>query len=271
MRKIDSSKKLILIKVCLYFIDLFYWVSGVVLLCIGVSVQMKLHDAFVLVNETSSGVPVIITIVGGVIISVSAFGAIAILKSSHTMIKVYLSLERGTMFPLLQSSETSPVLHTLSKFTGMLLIIFLIEIIVGISAYAYRAKLHDNLLRSFLKTLDKYNRESQVTKGIDHLQENFQCCGAQNYTDWFNTTFGSLSSAVPNSCCKMVTKSCGMNLSNDTANINQQGCIQKLKKWAEEHIALIGGVCISVGFAQLLGILFSYMLLRLLNEDYVNL
>ncbi|XP_048725036.1 CD63 antigen-like [Caretta caretta] len=244
MRKIDSSKKLILIKVCLYFIDLFYWVSGVVLLCIGVSVQMKLHDAFVLVNETSSGVPVIITIVGGVIISVSAFGAIAILKSSHTMIKV---------------------------FTGMLLIIFLIEIIVGISAYAYRAKLHDNLLRSFLKTLDKYNRESQVTKGIDHLQENFQCCGAQNYTDWFNTTFGSLSSAVPNSCCKMVTKSCGMNLSNDTANINQQGCIQKLKKWAEEHIALIGGVCISVGFAQLLGILFSYMLLRLLNEDYVNL
>ncbi|XP_043381564.1 CD63 antigen isoform X2 [Chelonia mydas] len=241
-------------------------VSGVMLLCTGVSVQMKLHDAFAVVNETSSGVPVIITIVGGVIISVSAFGAIAILKSNHSMIKVI-----GTMFPLLQSSETSPVLHTLSKFTGMLLIIFLIEIIVGISAYAYRAKLHDNLLRRFLKTLDKYNRESQVTKGIDHLQENFQCCGAQNYTDWFNTTFGSLNSAVPNSCCKMITKSCGMNLSNDTANINQQGCIQKLKKWAEEHIALIGGVCISVGFAQLLGILFSYMLLRLLNEDYVNL
>ncbi|XP_043360887.1 CD151 antigen-like isoform X3 [Dermochelys coriacea] len=216
MRKIDSSNKLILIKICLYFIDLFYWVSGVMLLCIGVSVQMKLYDAFVVVNETSSGVPVIITIVGGVIISVSAFGAIAILKSNHMMIKVI-----GTMFPLLQSSETSPVLHTLSKFTGMLLIIFLIEIIVGISAYAYRGKLHDNLLRSFLKTLDKYNRESQVTKGVDHLQEN--------------------------------------------------GCIQKLKKWAEERIALIGGVCISVGFAQLLGILFSYMLLRLLNEDYVNL
>ncbi|XP_034641892.1 tetraspanin-7-like [Trachemys scripta elegans] len=216
MRKIDSSNKLILIKVCLYFIDLFYWVSGVMLLCIGVSVQMKLHDTFTVVNEASSGVPVIITVVGGVIVSVSAFGAIAILKSNQTMIKV---------------------------FTGMLLIIFLIEILVGISAYAYRGKLHDNLLRSFLKTLDKYNRESQVTKGVDHLQEKFQCCGAQNYTDWFNTTFGSLNSAVPNSCCKIITKSCGMNLSNDAANINQ----------------------------QLLGILFSYMLLRLLNEDYVNL
>ncbi|XP_053900203.1 tetraspanin-7-like [Malaclemys terrapin pileata] len=244
MRKIDSSNKLILIKVFLYFIDLFYWVSGVMLLCIGVSVQMKLHDSFAVVNEASSGVPVIITVVGGVIISVSAFGAIAILKSNHTMIKV---------------------------FTGMLLIIFLTEILVGISACAYRGKLHDNLLRSFLKTLDKYNRESQVTKGVDHLQEKFQCCGAQNYTDWFNTTFGSLNSAVPNSCCKIITKSCGMNLSNDAANINQQGCIQKLKKWTEEHIALIGGVCISVGFAQLLGILFSYMLLRLFNEDYVNL
>ncbi|XP_074858022.1 CD63 antigen-like [Carettochelys insculpta] len=244
MSNIDSSNKLIIIKFCLYLIDLFYWVSGVILLCIGVSVQMTLHDTFMVMNEASTGVPVIITIVGGIIISISAFGAITILKSSHTLIKV---------------------------FTGMLLIIFLIEIIVGISAYAYRGKLHNNLLGSFLKTLDKYNQESQVTKGVDNLQKNLQCCGAQNYTDWFNTTFGSLSSAVPNSCCKKKTKSCGMNLSNDTANINQEGCIQKLRKWAEEHIALIGGVGISVGFAQLLGILFSYMLLRILKEDYVNL
>nr|XP_006137794.1 CD63 antigen-like [Pelodiscus sinensis] len=244
MRKIDSSKKLIFIKVCLYFIDLFYWVSGVILLCIGVSAQTKLHDTFMVVNDASSGVPVIITIVGGVIISVSAFGAIAILKSNHMMIKV---------------------------FTGMLLIIFLIEIIVGISAYAYRGKLHDNLLKSFLKSLDKYNRDSHVTKGVDNLQENFQCCGAQNYTDWFNTTFGSLSSAVPNSCCKIITISCGMNLSTDAANINQQGCIPKLKKWAEEHIVFVGGVGLSVGFVQLFGILYSYMLLRILKEDYVNL
>lgn len=54
---------------------------------------MKLHETFMVVNEASSGVPVIITIVGGVIISISAFGAIAILKSSHTMTKlVNLSL-----------------------------------------------------------------------------------------------------------------------------------------------------------------------------------
>ncbi|XP_067405724.1 tetraspanin-7-like isoform X1 [Emydura macquarii macquarii] len=244
MRKMDSSNKLLLIKVCLCFLGLFYWVSGVVLMCIGVAVQMKLHETFMVMNEASSGVPVIITIVGGVIISISAFGAIAILKSSHTMTKL---------------------------FTGMLMIIFSIEIIVGISAYACREKLHDNLLRGFLKTLDKYNRDSQITREVDNLQENFQCCGAQNYTDWFNTTFGSLNSAVPNSCCKIITKSCGTNLSNDAANINQQGCVQKLKKWAEEHIAHIGGVGISVGFAQLLGILFSYMLLRTLKEDYVNL
>ncbi|XP_067405725.1 tetraspanin-6-like isoform X2 [Emydura macquarii macquarii] len=194
MRKMDSSNKLLLIKVCLCFLGLFYWVSGVVLMCIGVAVQMKLHETFMVMNEASSGVPVIITIVGGVIISISAFGAIAILKSSHTMTKL---------------------------FTGMLMIIFSIEIIVGISAYACREKLHDNLLRGFLKTLDKYNRDSQITREVDNLQEN--------------------------------------------------GCVQKLKKWAEEHIAHIGGVGISVGFAQLLGILFSYMLLRTLKEDYVNL
>ncbi|XP_019378116.1 PREDICTED: tetraspanin-7-like isoform X2 [Gavialis gangeticus] len=244
MRRITTRNKLAVIKTCLYLIDLFYWITGVVLMCIGISAQTKLRDTFVVINEASSGVPVIITFVGVIVVSISSFGAIALMKSNHAMIKVV---------------------------NCMLLIIILIEIVVGISAYAYREKLHRNLLGSVLKTLDEYDRESQITRGVDDLQRNFQCCGAQNYTDWLNTTYGYLNSAVPSSCCKAVTRNCGRNLSKDASNINQQGCVEKLKKWTEDHIVFIGAVGISIGFAQILGVFLCYVLLRVLKEDYANL
>uniref|UniRef100_A0A7M4E079 Tetraspanin n=1 Tax=Crocodylus porosus TaxID=8502 RepID=A0A7M4E079_CROPO len=142
-------------------------ITGVVLMGIGISAQTKLRDTFVVINEASSGVPVIITFVGVIVVSISSFGAIAIMKSNHTMIKVVNCLYLA--------------------FTGMLLIIILIEIVVGISAYAYREKV-----------------------GVC----DFQCCGAQNYTDWLNTTYGYLNNAVPSSCCKTVTRSCGRNLTD---------------------------------------------------------
>lgn len=57
-------------------------------MCIGISAQTKLRDTFVVINEASSGVPVIITFVGVIIVSISSFGAIALMKSNHAMIKV---------------------------------------------------------------------------------------------------------------------------------------------------------------------------------------
>ncbi|XP_061468947.1 tetraspanin-6-like isoform X1 [Rhineura floridana] len=189
--------------------DLLKLISGVVLLCIGVSIQVKLRDTFVVVNDAASGVPVIITVIGTLVVIVSAFGAVALLKQSPKMIKL---------------------------FTGMLLALLILEIIVGATAYTYRGK--------------------------------FQCCGAENYTDWLNTTFGSLSSSVPRSCCKVPGENCVTDLSKHTVGINQQGCVRKLKNWVDEHIAVFGGVGIFVGLAQLSWIPFCYLLLRILKENY---
>ncbi|XP_053140172.1 tetraspanin-6-like [Hemicordylus capensis] len=244
MKEREISTKERLVKVCLWLTILFYWISGVLLMCFGVSAQMKLHDALVVVNEAISGVSVTVTVVGTIIVLVSTFGAIALLKYSSKMLKL---------------------------FTGMLLAVLLTELIVGASAYTYRKKLHQTLLRGFLKTLDKYDEELQISKGVDSLQRQFQCCGATNYTDWLNTTFGSLSSSVPTSCCKVSVESCVTDLDKDAMDINQQGCVLKLKKWVEEHIAAIEGIGIFIGLVQITGILFCFLLLGILKETYASL
>nr|XP_056717063.1 tetraspanin-6-like [Euleptes europaea] len=244
MKKTESSNKERFIKIGLWLIILLSWISGVVLMCVGVSVQVKIHDTFVVVNESASGVPVIIMTVGTMIILVSTFGAVALQKHNPRMIKLFI---------------------------GMLLAVLLVETIVVASAYSYRKKLHQTLLRSFLETLDKYNLDLPVTKAVDSLQRQFQCCGAENYTDWLNTTFGSLSPTVPASCCKLDMKSCVTDLSKQGANINQQGCVLKLKSWVEEHIMIFGGIGLFIGLTQLTGIVLCYMLLRMLKENYESI
>nr|XP_028563620.1 tetraspanin-6-like [Podarcis muralis] len=232
------------VKICFWLAIFFYWVSGVLLMCIGVSVQVKLRDIYVVINDAASKVPMIITVIGTLVVLSSAFGKVALLNRSPNLIKLFI---------------------------GILLVLLVLEITAGAAAYTYRHKLHQTLLSDTLKTLDKYNEEVQITKGVDSLQTEFQCCGAENYTDWLNTTFGSLSSSVPISCCRVPVENCITDLSKDTAGINQQGCVLKLNNWVEEHIAMLGGVGIFAGVAQLFGIPFCYLLLRTLKENYEHI
>ncbi|XP_034288626.1 tetraspanin-6-like [Pantherophis guttatus] len=229
------------IKIALWLTVLLYWVAGVVLIVTGVCVQVKLHNAFVVLNEAASGVPVTITVIGVLIIILSGFGAIALFRSNKAMIKL---------------------------FTGLLVLLLITEILVVATSYACRIKLLQTVSKDFVRILNKYDKIVQITKGVDTLQAEFQCCGAENYSDWQNTTFGLLSSSVPKSCCKVPVESCVTDLNEDMVGINQEGCLLKLKTWTERNISALGGLAVLVVFGQVTGIMLCYILLKIINEDY---
>ncbi|XP_013911788.1 PREDICTED: uncharacterized protein LOC106540994 [Thamnophis sirtalis] len=188
-------------------------VAGVVLIITGVCFQVKLHNAFLVLNEAASGVAVTITVIGALIIILSGFGAIALFSSNKAMIKL---------------------------FTGLLVLLLITEILIVATAYACRLKLHQTISKDFMRILNKYDNKVQITKGVDTLQAEFQCCGVENYTDWQNTTFGLLSSSVPKSCCKVPMESCVTDLNQNIVGINQ----------------------------EVTGIMLCYILLKVTNEDY---
>ncbi|XP_040296622.1 CD151 antigen-like [Bufo bufo] len=219
-------------------------VTGVALICLGASVQMKLSDVSVVVVETSSGAPMVLTVVGMVIFFLCGFGAVAVIKESSVLIK---------------------------SFTGIMLLVFAAEIIVGMSAYSYRDQLQRNVLSRLLKVLDKYGVEKPITRGVDVLQQEFQCCGAKNFTDWFNMSSGIHQNSVPSSCCRVVQQTCGEDALEHSERLYQEGCVLKMKMWIGEHFNVIGAVGIGLGFTQILGILFSCLLVRTLQEKYVSM
>ncbi|KAG8432127.1 hypothetical protein GDO86_016672 [Hymenochirus boettgeri] len=217
------------------------WVTGVVLLCVGTSVQLRLTDISVVLSETTSGAPVVLAVTGIIIFLLSAFGAVAALKENNVLIKIY---------------------------SAMMLLMFIIEIIVGISAYSYRDKLQSEASRRFQQILVRYGSEEQLTRGIDRVQQQFRCCGAQNFTDWFNT---SSAFNVPTSCCQKVAPRCGEKATENTGNIYVEGCVVKLRNWIAQHVDIIGAVGVGLGFAQIIGIFLSFLLVKILQENYVSL
>uniref|UniRef100_A0A8C6YK68 Tetraspanin n=1 Tax=Naja naja TaxID=35670 RepID=A0A8C6YK68_NAJNA len=214
------------------------------LIITGVCVQVKLHNAFVVLNEAASGIGVTIIVIGVLIIILSGFGAIALFRSSKDMIKL---------------------------FTGFLVLLLITEILVVATAYMCRIKLHQTVSKDLMKILNNYDKNRLATKRVDILQAEFQCCGVENYIDWRNTTFGLRFSSVPKSCCKVPVESCVTDLNEDIVGINREGCLLKLKTWTERNISALRGLAVLIVFGQVTGILLCYILLKIINKGYYKL
>ena len=42
------------------------------------------------------------------------------------------------------------------------------------------------------------------------------CCGTEDYEDWFATAFGN-GTDVPDSCCLLISEGCGKDIKNDVS------------------------------------------------------
>ncbi|XP_058889798.1 CD63 antigen-like isoform X2 [Acipenser ruthenus] len=237
-----ETSKLLWIKSSLLALAFIFGLSGVGLVCVGGSVALEFVDVAVVVREVTSHAAVVLAIIGGIVFLMSVFGCIAVIGENNSMIK---------------------------GFTVIMCITFTVEIGVGLFAYFHRGVVHSNMVNLYLKTLRRYSTERRIKISVDRLQKKFECCGAMDYTDWFNTTVGK---AVPDSCCIKEKPQCGSVVqSHAKDNIHVQGCIKKMDSWIWNHNFIIGGVGIGLGIAQVIAMIFSCLLLRILLTDYEEL
>lgn len=238
-----SKGGLLATKVALFLVIVFYLVTGIALMGLGVLCQIKLSDVNIFFNDGWYGAPLVLSAVGFLIFMMSAFGAVAVFNEHQGMIRT---------------------------FTVILAIVVLFEILAGISAFVLRDKLSKNILKKFQKIINKYGVDDYVTKGVDILQQKFQCCGALNSSDWTSSPFTLSSGSIPSSCCMNNQIACNttVNENGEFSNIYTQGCISKLKDWIVQHVGFIGTIGIGIGIVQIVGIIGSYCLVKLLKRNY---
>lgn len=98
-----------------------------------------------------------------------------------------------------------------------MLIVLTAEIAAGVWSYQNSDKLETFVKSNYKHTLsNEYDLIDSRTQIIDHIQEQFQCCGVDGPSDWSNTQYNKvngglmdlaistakLSYSVPPSCCK---------------------------------------------------------------------
>ncbi|MEE6508745.1 hypothetical protein FKM82_022808 [Ascaphus truei] len=127
-----------------------------------------------------------------------------------------------------------------SKIMGMFL--FLISIIAAVIVASmlgllFKEKIKPIVEKNMKDVLLKYDGINVKSTAINYLQQQLQCCGVQNRTDWMSTPWylSSKNFSVPVSCCKKNVQSCTGSL-GALQNINTEGCEAKLEGLVDKEL-----------------------------------
>lgn len=135
----------------------------------------------------------------------------------------------------------------LGCFFFLLFIIF--AVLLGAGIWAVISK--DEVRTIVRKVLNKQIQQacdpkvpnSKSVNFLNHVQDQFQCCGVDGITDYNDFTNCNVSKSEP----------CGAEEINN-------GCLDKASAWFEQNILIVAGVAIGIAVVLILGMIFSIVL-----------
>ncbi|XP_061773155.1 CD151 antigen isoform X1 [Nerophis ophidion] len=242
----------ICLKYLLIVFNILFWLAGGALVAVGVWTVVEKSDYISLLDSGFYSKSAYILIAAGVIVFVTGIiGCCATLMENKSLLIVYLVL---------------------------LLCVFLLELIAAVMAYITYQECFpfchqlDDALRQNLEVtlLQKYQQpgEDGVTRTVDKLHQEFQCCGSNSSSDWRYSTWIQAAQdeeLVPVSCCKTPSSLCGRR--DHPSNIYKGGCIGKLEDFLLYQLYILSGLGIGIAILQLLGMMFTCCLYQKLEDE----
>lgn len=228
------------VKYLLFFFNFIFWICGLALIVVGVIVQVSLHKSFLISDASASAAPIFIIGVGVVIFFIAFFGCCGAWKENYCMV---------------------------TTFSILLSLIILAEIAAAILGYMYRNKVSVVVQDSLTDMINNYkNSSAEFRDTVDKMQKDWKCCGVNSSVDW--AYFGSDGKTVPDSCCLNVTQNCGKGSMTDPSKVYQKGCHDVLVTFLKDNIQWVIVAAIVIALLQILGIVFSCLLMRGIRSGY---
>jgi len=240
------------LKATLLAFNFIFILGGAVAMAVGLYTVLKKMD-YVAVLESGEYLAVVflLIIAGALVLCTGILGCIGALQKSQKLLTVYFVL---------------------------LVIIFLAEFAAGILAFIYRGGIESKLREDLKSTLNRnYNKTGyeSLTTAVDKMQQDFQCCGVDEYNDWDDSLFikvdNPLGLKTPQSCCKTVSPECST--SDHPSNIYRvlgtakMGCLLKLKTYFTDHLFILSITGIVVALLEILVMILSCCLRKeIVNE-----
>uniref|UniRef100_A0A6P7GDZ6 Tetraspanin n=1 Tax=Diabrotica virgifera virgifera TaxID=50390 RepID=A0A6P7GDZ6_DIAVI len=225
----------------LILFNFIFVITGIVIISVGLSSKAYFNEFDQLMDNKYFYISDFLIVIGVVIFFIAFFGCCGAMKENACMTTTYSTL---------------------------LVIIFILELAVGITAVVLKGKTEEFLADKLEETMHTYNNHSfnETTVVWDTIQSQFQCCGVHNFTDWKNVPAVNYTTGLPLSCCKIPAGSTQFTCNPIFAY--HKGCLEKFGDFVKQNISYVEGVGIGLAVIQLLGILFSCCLSKFIRSDY---
>ncbi|GLV32500.1 Tetraspanin 39D [Carabus blaptoides fortunei] len=224
------------VKYLLFCFNLIFAVSGIVIITVG-SIGLYYSDHYSeFVDGSYKSVPIFLIIVGVIVFVVAFFGCCGAVLEKHCMI---------------------------ITFAVFLLVIFTLELAVGIAGYVRRSEVADMLENNFNASLAEYKTNPELRTSWNTVQNDFKCCGIKGPSDW-KAVYNS--DELPYTCCENNSKD--DKCTTSSKNVFKNGCLPSLKEVLQSKAYVIGGVAIGVALIQLIGVVCACCLARSIKKEY---
>lgn len=235
-RRLQTKPVITCFKSLLLIYTFIFWITGIILLAVGIWGKVSLENYFSLLNEKATNVPFVLIGTGTVIILLGTFGCFATCRASAWMLKLY------AMF---------------------LILIFLVELVAAIVGFVFRHEIKNSFKNNFEKALKQYNSTGDYrSKAVDKIQSMLHCCGVTDYRNWEVTSYYS-EKGFPKSCCKL--EDCSPQ--RDADKVNNEGCFLKVMAIIESEMGVVAGISFGVACFQLIGIFLAYCLSHAITNN----
>ncbi|XP_055932990.1 tetraspanin-36-like [Argiope bruennichi] len=118
----------------------------------------------------------------------------------------YLSIAVGTVMVLVSFTTNFVIMYPSTKSYGMLAMIYgltlVFVLLFCIIGFFYTPNMNGVMRVGVRNIMQNYNAKSVMNIYLDALHAQLKCCGAEDYTSWFRTSWAGGKKIVPVSCCK---------------------------------------------------------------------
>ncbi|CAL1288522.1 unnamed protein product [Larinioides sclopetarius] len=151
---------------------------------------------------------------------------------------------------------------------GFTLVFVLLFCIIG---FFYTPHMNGVMRIGVRNFMQNYNAKSVINIYIDALQMQLKCCGAEDYTSWFRTSWADGLKIVPASCCKNL-KYCHNLEPLIVADIHEKGCYKVFDNYSTivnaSYIGTIIGSIITqfIAIASAIKMALRYRAIRVIDS-----
>ncbi|PZC81540.1 CD63 antigen [Helicoverpa armigera] len=235
------SKLFTTVKYILVTVNFLFLITGIIILSVGGSVQSAYNGYHPFLSDRFFSLPAFCIATGVIIFLISFFGFYGAFMENYIMNMT---------------------------FAGAMILMFIFQLSACIAGYALKGNTVALVHQQLTLTMDLYgpNKSIEVTKLWDQVQEDFECCGVVNASNWLIPLNTQESKGLPVSCCSHVYGTVAtFNCTIDKAYT--VGCAESFGNWVQSHAAGIGVAGIFLVLMQGLAVAGALWMAKISREE----